>query len=184
MATQGPNSPGTLADETSVGTVAWSNPTNAAASDNSRASATAIGGATTHYLHCSNFGFSIPLTATIDGITVGIERRDSFEVAYFQEVRVIKSLASVGSNLADPSLFPPADAYATYGDGLEKWGLTWTAAEINATDFGVLISVLLDSPESTAEIDHVRVTVAYTAAAPGPLPPRPQSRRVGNLRRM
>jgi hypothetical protein len=34
MTSSGPNSPGTMADDATVGTVAWNNPNNAKVSDN------------------------------------------------------------------------------------------------------------------------------------------------------
>lgn len=55
-------SPGTLADDAAVGTVAWSNPSNAASSNDSYATASGAGG-TTHYLKATNFGFAIPAGA-------------------------------------------------------------------------------------------------------------------------
>ena len=65
---------GTQADLAGVGTITWSNPTNAASSNNSYATAAA---GTSHYLRFSNFGFAIPTGATINGVTVGIERKTS-----------------------------------------------------------------------------------------------------------
>lgn len=65
---------GTQADLAGVGTITWSNPTNAASSNNSYATAAA---GTSHYLRFSNFGFAIPTDATINGIQVGIERKTS-----------------------------------------------------------------------------------------------------------
>ncbi len=75
--TAGPTSPGTGADDAAIGTRTWSNPGNITSSNNTYATATSSGGgnSTTHYLKATNFGFSIPSGATIDGITVGIERK-------------------------------------------------------------------------------------------------------------
>jgi hypothetical protein len=72
-ASQGPNSPGTMADDASVGTSAWSNPDNAKVSDNAYAKDTS--NILSHYLKASNFSFSIPSGATVVGIKVEIERK-------------------------------------------------------------------------------------------------------------
>ncbi|MBI4614481.1 MAG: tail fiber domain-containing protein [Planctomycetes bacterium] len=73
--TQGPASPGTLANDASIGTIPWTGPGNAASSDNTYA--TAAGAGTTQYLKATNFGFSVPGTATIDGILLEVEKRTS-----------------------------------------------------------------------------------------------------------
>jgi hypothetical protein len=143
MASEGPNSPGTMADDDAIGTVAWNNPDNAKASDSNCALAVGtlhyeysirlvVGGSIvgdeksndaklpvgsgnkayisyggssdkwgltptpteingsdfgvvfatsnqeqstiSHYLEATNFGFSIPSDATIDGILVEVEQ--------------------------------------------------------------------------------------------------------------
>lgn len=71
----GPNSPSTAVNNTSTGTLAWSNPTNILTSNNSRASITATGNS--NYLFGTNFGFSIGSPANIDGIAVEIEKREN-----------------------------------------------------------------------------------------------------------
>lgn len=78
MATQGPYSPGTMADDSTVGTVTWVNPDNAKASDDVRA--IMYYGGSSHYLKATNFGFSIPAGATINGIVVEIEKRKYWDI--------------------------------------------------------------------------------------------------------
>ena len=69
-------SPGTLADDDTSGTETWSDPTNAAASDDSYATNSRSGTSVqTHRLKATNFGFSIPTGATIEGIEVSVERK-------------------------------------------------------------------------------------------------------------
>ena len=77
MASQGPRSAGAGANQTGVGTVAWSFTGNIVADDGSSASSgTLTSGAQTNYLVASTFGFSIPAGSTIDGIVVEIKRSD------------------------------------------------------------------------------------------------------------
>jgi len=75
MPDTGAISPGTLADDAAVGAVAWTNPGNAASSDNAYAVFSTSGVQQSHYLKATNFGFSIPAGATIDGVAVSIERK-------------------------------------------------------------------------------------------------------------
>lgn len=63
-----------------TGTVAWNNPANAVSSNGSYATAS-VDATATNYLHCTNYGFTIPAGATINGITVNVERRSSSAAA-------------------------------------------------------------------------------------------------------
>src|SRR5262245_51084466 len=135
MASQGPNNPGTLADDSGTGTTAWSNPTNAASSNDSYATATS-GGSTTHYLKATNFGLPIPAGATINGITVEIERSESAgQVAEDNRVRLVKAGTIQTPDKSTGILFPfGTDAYQSYGGAADVWSGTWTADDIN--DYG------------------------------------------------
>lgn len=76
MASQGPNNPGTAANNSAVGTRAWTSVNNIFTSAASYATATdsGLGTWSTNYLQASNFGFSIPGGSTITGIEVEIDR--------------------------------------------------------------------------------------------------------------
>src|SRR6185295_10592097 len=66
---QGPNAPGTIANDATVGTLPWTLLANAAVSDNMYTQV-APGGMPSQYLKVTNFGFAVPPAAVIDGITV------------------------------------------------------------------------------------------------------------------
>src|SRR5439155_1300364 len=72
--TQTKSAAGTCADATGIGTVAWTNASRAQASDNSYATAAfTASGQASHYLKCTDFGFTIPSNGTIAGIQVDWE---------------------------------------------------------------------------------------------------------------
>jgi len=97
MATQGPNDPGTIVSDPTVGISEWANPGNASADDGANASASLGAGAQTEYLLATNFGFSIPSGATIDGITVTWQKGVSAgEAVNDFRVRIVKG-GTVGS---------------------------------------------------------------------------------------
>jgi len=73
-ADEGANSPGTMADDATVGTVAWSNPDRAKSLADGNATAVLSSLGVSHYLKATNFGFSIPTGATIDGILAEINK--------------------------------------------------------------------------------------------------------------
>ncbi len=177
MASQGPRSAGAGANQTGVGTVAWSNPGNIVASDNTWSIATPMSaGAVTNYLLASSFGFSIPAGSTIDGIVVEVERygAESFgSDVRDSEIKIVKG-GSIGStNKGVDVAWPDADfkeAYASYGGSSDLWGETWTAEDVNASDFGLAISVRNPGVKwsVSAAVDHVRITVYYTEGASPP----------------
>ena len=194
-ASSGPNSPATLADDASNGgTQTWSSTANAAASDNAYATAPCecnkvgltLVHDTTHYLKATNFGFSLPADATIDGITVEIERHQSglFANVIDDTVSLVVSGTVQGSNQAAGINWPTSDVYVQYGPSL--WGLSLSPAQVNASNFGVVIAAR-DSAgagecpnNGSALIDHIRVTAVYT---PAPPPPNGKPRRMIQMSR-
>lgn len=163
------NSPGTCANDDAVGTNSWTNPDNAKASDDSYVTAPTGGSyEQTYYLKASNFGFSIPEGATIDGILVEVERKKDVGVlgAYDVEVKIVKSDGSIGSeNKADISTnWPTSDAYASYGASDDLWSESWDYSDINNSNFGMVISAKgrnFDTPNDIY-LDHIQITVYYT----------------------
>ena len=167
--TVGPNSPGTGTNVATGFGNAWSNPTNVTASDNSYASVSLSFFAFSDALVASNFGFSIPGTATIDGITVSIEKNGTGNVSDFNIQLTKNGTTPIGSNYAQFFVpWPGSDTNVGYGGAADLWGTTWTPVEINSSSFGVYIIAvglnLLGS--SVASIDHVTVTIDYTIPTP------------------
>jgi len=169
-------SPGTLANDTAVGTQAWDNPSNAGSSNNQYAhaeSSTSSGTwSTSNYLKATNFGFSIPSGASIAGIEVRIERHKYYD-AKDNEVKIIKG-GTVGSeNKASSSGYPSSDAFANYGGSSDLWSETWTRSNINSSNFGVVLSSSLwteyppDRTHSDAYIDVIQIKVYYSNAGTG-----------------
>lgn len=174
MATQGPLNAGTAANDSSFGTVAWSNLTNITASDNSRVGASATG--YTQYLKVTNFGFSIPSGATINGVTVSVERRSAAGVSMAKDarVRIVKGGTIGSTDKASSSAWPyTTDGTATYGSSSDLWGETLTDTDINNSTFGMAIAATKfggKAPSFGPEIDTVTITIDYTAAGGGSTP--------------
>lgn len=82
-------------------------------------------------------------------------------------VRILKGGAITGNNLAQSTVtWPTTDTYATYGGVAELWGTTWTPADINSANFGVVFSAIQQSTGGTLRVDHIRITVYATAPLP------------------
>src|SRR5438105_4772491 len=104
MASQGPSFPATAIDDASVGTVAWSNPTNITADDGAGAQGNAaIFGGLTHWLWGSNFGFTIPAGATIQGILVEWKKKATAGTVVDNQVQIALGGTVQGSDYADTS---------------------------------------------------------------------------------
>ena len=168
----GPNFPTTCIDDASVGGNAWTSPGNEVSSNNSYATATA--GSTsfsrTHFLNCQGFGFAIPSGATINGIVLEAEASTTISgKVYASTVKLIKGGTVSGNDLgATTPTLNNTDAFFTYGTATELWGLAWTDPDVNASNFGGVISYQYNATGSqTVLADSMRITVYYTAAAGG-----------------
>jgi hypothetical protein len=167
MGTFGPLSAMTFATDSALGAIAWTNASNAQISDNSYATSVLLLGQITNYLKATNFGFSIPLDATITGITAGVERSsNTLNATHDNSVKLTVSGATTGNDKASANLWPTSDATATYGSSSDLWGATWTPTQINDSTFGVEVSAIADLA-GTAQIDYVSITVDYTGSNRG-----------------
>lgn len=164
MATVGPNAGGTFASDGSIGAVVITNPSNAQASDNSYATSVLLLGQISNYLKATNFGFTIPSTAQITGITVNVERSSTtLNGTHDDSIKLTYNGSLVGSDKASATEWPTSDAVATYGSSIDMWGTTWSASQINDSTFGVEISAIADLA-GTAQVDFVSITVDYIGA--------------------
>lgn len=171
---QGPSNATTIVNDSSVGTYTWLNPDRAKVSNDSWATTTLESSSLrTHYLKATGFGFTIPTGATISGIQVGIERHQTCasdscsSTVRDNTVKIVKNGTVNGSDYASSSAWPLTDAVATYGTGTsDKWGTTWTAADINNANMGVVLSVERNSGnDRNVYVDNITMTVYYTLAA-------------------
>ena len=185
MATSGPNSPGTVTNVDNGGGRAWANPGNAASSNNSYATLTYVDGdGNADFLVAKNFGFSIPSGSTINGITVEIELKTSVSASYSSDSSIMLTKdgsTQIGGDRADfgDYPYPTTDTYKVRGGAADLWDTTWTAEEINSADFGVFYTPYISGAGyddgDVISVDHIRITVDYTAPAGG----HPAMRRYG-----
>lgn len=169
MADTGWVSPGTITTSSAVGTIDWTNPTNASASDNSFATVSeSFTTKNTYYLKATNFGFSVPADNLIDGIEVRIEKKaDSDDSSYLldSQVKLVKSDGSIGTtNKADLTThYPTTDTYIVYGGPSDNWSEGLLYGDVNDVDFGVVISSrLIVDHTVVVSIDHIQIKVYYS----------------------
>lgn len=167
MATSGPTSCGTGADDAAVGSVAWTNPGNITADDASYATAATTNVATSHWLKATNFGFTLPTDAIINGIQVTYKYKDSTGAGQVNSCKIVKGGTIVGSSLSGGESIPVSENTQSYGGSSNLWGQTWTAADINASNFGFVLQTISNAGGSTQSVNRVTATITYTPVAGG-----------------
>jgi hypothetical protein len=173
MADTGAKYPGTAATSAvnPEDDVAWEDFNNIKADDGSESYAVNTSGSYTQRLKATNFGFSLPAGATINGIKVEIDRCEHLALANVSDYRVQLLDASgllVGNNKASGNEWETSYTVATYGGAEDTWNATPTKAMVEDADFGVVLSVTYTAGASYEPmVDFIRMTVYYTIAAVG-----------------
>lgn len=119
-------------------------------------------------LTASNFGFMIPSFATIDGIICTVERRASASntIADYS-VRIVKN-GSIPAGSDDKknigTFWSTVEGDESYGSPADLWNTTWSASDINNTNFGFAIRCEYIPAYSveTALVDLMYITIYYT----------------------
>ena len=124
------------------------------------------GSVETDYLRCTNFGFSIPTGATIDGIEMEIDKHATLSSIKDYSIRLRDSSGQVGDNKSSTDWWDLTDddAYNVYGGSTDTWNAGLSVSDINSADFGIDIAVKNHGTSNTAYVDHVRIKVYYTEA--------------------
>ncbi len=152
---------------TTEGPEAWTSPESAALSDDVYASATLIsaGGS----LKASDFGFSVPLGATITGIEVTVERHSATGNPQvnppsfgFLEHPDGTSLGPEGYRL-DEGEWSTADIVVVLGAPTELWGMNLTYKDVNNPAFAFLyvLTTSLGGDPDTYFADAITAEVFY-----------------------
>ena len=143
----------------------WTSPENAALQDAIYTGADLGPDSSTQDLQARNFGFSIPSTATINGIEF-VVRLKTDGTTKDQSVKFVKAGTAVGTDFSrGPGVnWPITDTDITFGGPTQLAGVSWTPADINNTDFGINISAL-GAAIGTAYIDYISAKVYYTTAS-------------------
>lgn len=157
----------TGANETGSGSVAWSNPGNAAGispSDNVYATATIGSGSSTNYLNLTELNsFSFVGTPTITGFVVEIERKTSSSGPVDVTIQMIKGGSRVGDNKSGTS-WSATESFISFGAGNDLWGTTWVESDFHASNFGISIQVSNSGSSATCSVDSARITIYYDSS--------------------
>lgn len=138
---------------------AWTNPTNAYASDGSYAQMN-DNNSTADWCSWYGFGLGVPSDATIVGIEIAIESK--CESGVDKDAYIKLSWNSGGSWTATETLsVSTTESVRTVGGATSLWGRTWAASEFATAVFRVAVS---DFPtiDNTHYVDHIRAKVYFT----------------------
>lgn len=166
----GPNLP-TAAITTGAGVEAWVNPSGIETKNGVYNTAvTLTANDTSQFLQGTGYGFAIPASATITGISATIYRSKStsgITGVNDSNVQLLKAGIAVGSNRATGTPWATGISTQNYGSSSDLWGTAWTPADINNAAFGLQVSLIQIVPprtfgSSTDGIDAITITVSYT----------------------
>jgi hypothetical protein len=162
----------TFSNDSSYGTYAWSNPSNAELSDDSYTEATFSGVNDTNYLKATNFGFSIPTGATIDGVIVSVEMYCPAGVVD-TVVKLVKGGSVSGNNNSVGNTWAPSfpdedEATHEFGGSSDLWGLTLSEVDIESSNFGVVFACGEPTDAAIAKLDQIKIKVYYTESSETP----------------
>lgn len=169
---------GKIINDSSLGDKQWNNPSNAIYPDE-QVAVTGVGGpgdrTTSYYLKATNFGFTIPSNAIINGIEVRILRKADFSQISPRNnwldnaIFLVKDGVVFGSNNFKSDFWGTNFSTIIYGNQLNttNWSpiYTFTPSDINNSNFGVVLSVYGYNDTSSinfARVDSIDITVYYS----------------------
>lgn len=177
MSSQGALYPAAAISDGSVNgsSVDWGNPLNVGAQDSSVALAASLGSGDSEYLVATNFGFSIPVGAIIDGVMIRVSRTNKTGACRDSSALLVVGGAywdsgggvPLGDEKAQATTWPSSETTTDYGSSSDLWNLTLTRAIVNASDFGFAIAAHRNSGTANPAINSITATVTYTAAPVG-----------------
>lgn len=167
MASQGPLQPTGGIQIVDASRTAWITPINVSGCGAAYATCPLPPSVKSRLLRGNAFGFTIPASATIDGIEFSCQQLGSAinEIAD-DTVQLSIAGAASGTNKATAAFWPTIVGLATYGGNADLWGLTPTPAQVNATNFGVFVASRdASGAGGTASMNCHKITVYYTVPA-------------------
>ncbi len=147
-ATVGPRAP------TSV--VGWSQSSGARARGDGLV---AMGDETDGSLVATGFGFVVPRSARVVGVTASILRRADLAGITDREAVLVGGPQASASRADTVRGWPTAMGIASYGGTNDTWGAPLDPALVESATFGLSLSVSGSAP--MAEVDEITLTVTY-----------------------
>lgn len=157
---------GTAANDTGVGTLDFTNVTNAQTLDGVFATASLAQNVVTHYAKLTNYGFAVPSDATIVGIiATGYAKAGTTNRIQDQNVKIVKGGTIGGTDKGTASnKLTAAITPQTWGGTSDLWGNTLTPSDVNGSTFGIAVAYKNTNATTTVvSLDAVTLAVFYTS---------------------
>jgi hypothetical protein len=145
-----------------VGANSWTTPTNIVSSNNAYAVQGTAG--TSHYLKATGFSFAIPSGSHIRGVLVEWEMVGAAGQSVENIIKLLKGGAVSGTDKSTGAGIPTGEGFVGYGGDGDLWGLTLTPADVNAANFGAVLSIInnvVKEGHGSVSVDSVRITIYY-----------------------
>lgn len=165
--TVGPNAPAALFNDAGSGTL-WVNPSNASSTNASFATyTTSTAGSMNSSLASNQYGFSIPGTATLNGISFAVLEKESVAGNYNDTGPTfcgnVSSICTARGN-GSASTITTTLSTVTYGGPTDTWGGI-TVADVNdAASTLYLYADKVGGTSAVLSVDSITMTVYYTPA--------------------
>jgi hypothetical protein len=175
MTTAGPNYPGTATQISNAGTLdgspwvdggaVWSNPNNITSGLSGTFATCSNTGGNGEGLWATNYGFSLPSSATIAGILAAVSGKwggsaSKQPTAYIYGLSFLSGLAGTLTDSSQPFTGGPT-SLGSY------WGASPTYSQINNGSFGFAYQPINFGNAGILSIETFGITVYYTASAGG-----------------
>src|SRR3990172_3950182 len=160
--------PGTGTDNSSVGTIVWSNPQFVDADEGFSAQESMLDPSTSHYIRASNFNFSsIPAGSIIVGIEIQIERQIGAATCNDSSVRIFDASGNPAGTNKSAGLAWSVGSFRvdSFGGATDLWGLTPSLTDVQDVDWGVGVSCVQSDTAATASVDYIKMKIYYNAPA-------------------
>jgi len=120
----------------------------------------------TDEIRASSFGFTT--SGTIDGIQVEVIAWTPAGSGAWRDVVLFTTPGTpVGDDKSDAAALgttDPVNTYKSFGGAADTWNASLTSTQVNSANFGVSLCWTATANDSNILVDHVRITVTYTAA--------------------
>lgn len=123
---------------------------------------------TSFYLKGLNPGFTVSSGNTITGIQVTVHmKKATGTTAKDVLVKLVKAGSIVGDNKGTDTDRSTTETIYTYGGTNDLWGTTWTDAQVNASDFGVVLQA--KNTAAVLAVDYISIAVYWEPPATLPI---------------
>jgi len=148
--------------------ISWNNISALQTLNGYRADFTIVNGQRTLFvLGADDWGFAVPAGEGLVGILIQVFYAQTYSDCDYC-VGITKDGTTVAGTLKQGACSNTGGVYVSFGGAADKWGATFSRAEVDAATFGCIVAYKNDGAVSrTFLVDHIQMTI-YTATVYAP----------------